>query len=96
MLKVLYGSLSIKSKSDLFILIPKLIYIIYTLPFLVFAFLLALRSLGGFGNPLKEEFGITKKILLHFAAVVISFGIWIIVLGFLEEKLGIKIRLHLF
>ncbi len=96
MLRILYGDMKMNKKTDFAILMFKVIYIIYTAPFLMFVFLMCLKTLGAFGNPLKEKFGIIKKIMLHFSAIAISTCIWIIVLGILEETLHIKIRLHLF
>src|SRR3989339_2290560 len=94
MLQVLYGNLKIHKKMDYLILPLKILYIIYTAPFLLFVFLMYIRTLGAFGNPSKEKFGVMKKIFLHLAGISISFGLWIIILGILEETLGIKVRLH--
>lgn len=92
MLKALYGNLKIKNKFS-WIMIPfKIIYMAYTLPFLIIIVLASFRSLGAFGNPLKEEFGFVKRILLHFSAIVISMFGWICIL----IALHIEVRLHLF
>ena len=96
MLRILYGDLKINKKTDFVILMFKVIYMIYTAPFLVFVFLMYLKTLGAFGDPLKEKFGTIKKTMLHFSAIAVSTCIWIIILGILEETLYIKIRLHLF
>lgn len=95
MLKVLYGRLEMNKKSDWLMLSLKLLYMLYTLPFLIFIFLFYIRSIGAFGNPLKEEFGIVKKVLLHFSAIVLSFGLWMAILSIMENAFNIKIRLHL-
>ncbi len=76
MFKTLYGNLKYSRKSDLIFLPIKYLYLLYTVPFLVFAFMLSVRSVGVFGNPTTEEMGIVKAILLHMSAVVISFAIW--------------------
>lgn len=76
MLRVLYGNLKFNRKIDCILIPIKYLYLVYTAPFLVFAILLSIRSLGAFGNPLKEEFGIVKSVLLHLSALVISFAIW--------------------
>lgn len=76
MLKTLYGNLRYEKKTDLLLLPIKYLYIIYTIPFLIFVLLLTIRSFGAFGNPLKEESGIVKSILLHVATIFISFVIW--------------------
>ena len=96
MLQALYGNLRLRKKTDYVLLPLKFIYIAYTAPFLLFAFLMAIRTLGAFGNPLKEKFGLVKKILLHFAAIGMSSCLWVLILGILEETLNIKFRLHMF
>jgi hypothetical protein len=94
MLKVLYGSFEINSKIDYIKLPFKIIYIIYTAPFLLFTFLMYIRSLGAFGNPLKEKYGTAKIIMVHFAAIAFSFGMWVLLLSVLESNFDIKVRLH--
>jgi hypothetical protein len=96
MFNVLFGNFRIQRKTDYFVLPLKILYIVYNIPFLLFAFLLFLRSFGAFGNGKNEKFGIVKKVLLHFTAIVSSFFFWIIILSVLEDKLNFKIRLHLF
>ena len=96
MLKVLFGSFKITSKFD-YVLIPlKVLYLLYNVPFLLVALLMTIRSLGAFGNPLKEEFGLIKKILLHFSAIVTSFFFWIMHIAILKDKYGLNIKIHLF
>lgn len=85
MLKTLYGNLKYTKKSDLVILPIKYIYLIYTFPFLIFTLLLAIRSLGAFGNPLQEEIGPIKAVLLHMSAIVISFALWGTLYAILSE-----------
>lgn len=87
MLKVLYGRLAYKRKIDIIVLPLKFIYIIYTFPFLVFTLLLALRSLGAFGNAFMDNSDNIGKILLHFSAIVISFGLWIFISMMIENIL---------
>jgi hypothetical protein len=96
MLKVLFGSLKINRGIDYAILPLKIVYIVYTTPFLIFAFLMNVRSFGAFSSSSKEKFGIVKKILLHLSAIFLSFGMWIVILSILEKTLNFKIRLHLF
>ncbi|MCX7920970.1 MAG: hypothetical protein N3B21_02945 [Clostridia bacterium] len=81
MLKALYGTLKFERKADYFIMPLKVLYIIYSIPFLVFAFLLMLRSFGAFGSPKNERIGIIKKVLLHFADVFWSFVLWGIIIN---------------
>lgn len=76
MIKALYGRLKYDNKSDIFILIIKYFYILFTFPFLLFALLLSLRSAGVFGNGRNEQFSKVKLVLLHMSAIVISFAIW--------------------
>ena len=92
MIKALYGTFKLKKISDYFILPFKVIYLLYTFPFLIFLVLASIRGAGAFGNLSKKKLGVMEKILLHFAAIVISFLAWISILIFLK----IKIRLHLF
>jgi hypothetical protein len=96
MLRALYGSFKIVKKTDYLKLLFKIVYIIYTSPFLLFALLLYARSFGAFNNSPDEKFGKIKIFLLHFSAIAFSFGIWIILSAVLEDNFGIKIRLHLF
>lgn len=85
MIKALYGNLKINRKIDALIFPIKLLYILYTIPYLIFALLLSIRSLGALGNPLKEEFGLKKKILLHFGAIVMSFIGWVFILAIFKD-----------
>lgn len=81
MLNILYGDLHFQGKID-FIIVPlKVLYIIYSIPFLVFAFLLVARSFGTFGSPKNEKFGIVKKMLLHIADIFWSFVFWGIIIN---------------
>lgn len=50
-----------------------------------------IRSLGAFGNLLKERFGIVKIILLNFSAIVISTFAYIIILRIIERTYKINI-----
>ena len=86
MLDVLYGRLKIQRKVDIILLPIKIIYFLYTIPFLVFALLLFIRTLGVFGNSSKERFGIVKKILLHFTAIFLSFIFWGIIINVILGK----------
>ena len=70
MIKALYGNLKVSKKSDWIILPFKVVYIIYTLPYLIIVGLAYFRTPGLFQNPLKEKFGFLKKILLHFSAII--------------------------
>ncbi len=76
MLKTLYGNLRYRKKIDIIILPIKYLYIVFTFPFLIFVLLLTIRSVGVLGNPLTEESGIVKSILLHIATIFISFVMW--------------------
>ncbi len=96
MLNILFGNLNINKQTDYIIVPMKVLYIIYSIPFLIFALLLASRSLGAFGSSKNEKLGIIKKILLHFANIFWSYCLWIVILSILEEKLNIKLRPHLF
>ncbi|MCX7921367.1 MAG: hypothetical protein N3B21_05000 [Clostridia bacterium] len=96
MLKILYGSLRFRKKADYIIIPLKVIYIIYSIPFLIFAFLLFIRSFGGFGSPQNEKIGMVKRILLHFSAIFWSYCLWIAILSILEEKLKINLIPHLY
>lgn len=95
-LKILYGNLNIRKKTDYVIVPLKVLYIVYSIPFLVFAFLLLVRSFGAFGSAKDEKFSNVKKILLHFADVFLSYCLWIAIFGILEDTLGLKGRFHLF
>lgn len=86
MLKVLYGNLKIQNKFDFLILPFKILYMVYTLPFLIFALLSYIRTLGAFGNPVKEKFGVVKKILLHFSAIFLSFIFWGVIINIINGK----------
>lgn len=81
MLNVLYGNLYFKKKSDYVIIPFKIVYIIYSLPFLAFAFLLMTRSFGAFGSMKNEKVGIIKKMLLHLADIFWSFVFWGIIIN---------------
>ncbi|OPX41869.1 hypothetical protein CLHUN_42600 [Ruminiclostridium hungatei] len=96
MLNILFGNLNIKKQTDYIIVPIKVLYIIYSIPFLMFALLLAARSFGAFGSSKSEKIGIIKKILLHFANIFWSYCLWVVILSILEEKLNIKLRPHLF
>lgn len=54
MLKALYGDFKIKRKIDVIILPCKIIYLVYTLPFVAFALVAFITRFGAGGNPLKE------------------------------------------
>ncbi len=96
MLNILFGNLNIKKQTNYIIVPMKVLYIIYSIPFLIFALILDLRSLGAFGSCKNEKIGIIKKILLHFANIFWSYCLWIVILSILEEKLDIGLRPHLF
>lgn len=93
MFNVLFGEFKIKRHSDYFVVPMKILYFIYNIPFVIFAFLLSLRSFGAFTCK-DEKFGIVKIILFHFAAIVTSFFFWIILLVVLEDKFNFKFRLR--
>lgn len=76
MLKALYGNLCFIKKSDYIVVPLKVLYIIYSLPFLLFSYLLAIRSFGGLESSEDEKVGIIKKAFLHFAAIFFSFILW--------------------
>lgn len=79
--KVLYGDFKFRKKID-YITVPlKVLYIIYSIPFLLFAVLLMLRSFGAFGSSTDEKFGLVKKILFHFADIFWSFIFWGIIVN---------------
>jgi uncharacterized membrane protein YccF (DUF307 family) len=90
MFMALYGNLRINSKKGIYLFPLKVLYIILTLPFLVFSLLLAIKSLGAFGNPLKEKIGFKKKIILHVTANVVSVFIWMALLGCLIDYLKLN------
>ncbi|TYQ13256.1 UNVERIFIED_CONTAM: hypothetical protein Cloal_4322 [Acetivibrio alkalicellulosi] len=77
MLRALYGRLTIKNKIDYLIVGLKILYIIYTIPFLMFAAGLYVITLSFDENPFKENMGFVKTILLHFSAVFWSAILWI-------------------
>lgn len=81
MFEVLYGNLKIKKNTDYFVVPLRVLYILYSIPFLVFAFLLMARSFGAIGSPKNEKVGIIKKILLHIADIFWSFVLWGIVIN---------------
>lgn len=76
MLRVLFGNLKFLNKTD-YIAVPlKMIYIIYSLPFLLISFVMMARSAGAFGSPDDEKFGIVKTVLLHISNIFLSFVLW--------------------
>lgn len=91
MLHVLYGRFNINTIKGKMFLPIQIIYAFYTLPFLLLALLLYLRSLGAASVSSEEEFSILKKIGLHFAAIVISFALWGIALSIAKDKFGVGI-----
>jgi len=86
MLSVLYGNLHFRKKADFIILPLKVLYIIYSIPFLLFSFLLMVRSFGAFGSPENEKIGIIKKTLLHIADLFLSYCLWISIFNILIDK----------
>lgn len=74
--KILYGDLNIRKKSDYIIVPLKVLYLIFSIPFLIIILGLFLRSFGTIGTSKNEKFGVVKKILFHFADVFWSFALW--------------------
>ncbi len=88
MFKVLYGNLRYRRPLDIFILPIKYIWVVYTLPTIVFVFLLTFRSGGAFGNPIIEEFGTIKKVLFRCSVVFISFVVWGIIFSIVNDNIS--------
>lgn len=76
MLKALYGSFKIKDKKDWLILPVRIVYLIYTLPFLLVVLILYARGIGAFKDPYKGKTNKRKMIGLHFSFIIMSFFIW--------------------
>ncbi len=86
MLESMYGSLKIKNKIDIFLFPIKIIYMVYTIPFLLFVLLMQIRTLGAFGNAFKEKVGKVKALLIHFSAIFLSFIFWGVIINFILGK----------
>jgi hypothetical protein len=85
MLKALYGSLKIKKNVDYVFVSLKILYIIYTVPFLIFALCTYIYTLSFHENPFKQEIGVIKRILLHISAIFWSFVIYVFLLKALVD-----------
>lgn len=85
MFKILYGNWRFSTIIEKVLFPFKIIYFIYTLPFLLFSVLLYLRTFGVFSASPNEKFSLPKILALHMAAVVISFGLWISIMMVLES-----------
>lgn len=78
LLNTLYGNLRFRYRSD-YITVPlKLAYIVFSIPFLLFALGLWARSLGAIGSPEEEKIGVVKVIFLHIADIFWSSAFWVI------------------
>lgn len=52
----------------------KIIYVLYTLPFLALALVLYIKGMGAFGR--DNNVGIIKKVLFHLLGILLSYLIW--------------------
>ena len=91
MLNVLYGRFNLNTMRGRILFPIQALYAFYTLPFLLIALLLYLRSLGAASVSSDEEFGVLKRIGFHFAAIVISFALWGIALSIINDKFGVSV-----
>ena len=87
MVKLLYGDLAIKERIDRILVPLKIIYIIYTIPFLLMTAIMFIRGLGAFKGPANEKIGKIKRVLLHCAAIFWSFCLWVIILSSIKDAL---------
>lgn len=88
MIYLLFGDLKYQNKIDILKLPLKYLYMVYTLPTLVFIFLLGMRGAGALGVPEKNGIGIVKLLLFRFSVFVLSFGLWIGIYGIIVRYSG--------
>lgn len=81
---ILFGINGIRKSEPKFLIFIKLLYLICILPFVLFALGLAFDSGAGSSS---EKPGNIKKVLVHFSAISISFGLWLIIISAIQEKL---------
>ena len=74
--KLLFGDINIKDKGDYIVVPLKVVYIIYSIPFLLFVIMAFVRTMGAFKNPNDEKIGIVKRVLFHIANIFISLVFW--------------------
>ncbi len=81
---VLFSSKGIRKSENKVYTVLKILYLIYLLPFILFAIGMAFKSGAGSGN---QKSGIIKKILVHFSAIFMALCFWIIIIQIISEKL---------
>ena len=79
--KNLYGDFKIKKPAD-YILIPlRVLYMIFTLVFVIFSILLAISTLSFGEDPFEGDICLSTRIFLHISAVSVSLMIYVLAIN---------------
>lgn len=89
-LKVLRIDLDIKNENRLYLKFVKILYVIYTLPFVMFSYGLSLRSLGAFENANSDKISSFDRVMIHFLAIFLSYLLWFFIFALIEGATGFK------
>lgn len=75
MFKRIYGDFKIKKASDYIIVPLKVLYVIYSWPYLFTALMLYIKSLGAIKLTLKGERKFTTHFFIIFLSTVVNIGV---------------------
>ena len=82
MFKNLYGEFKIRKNFDYFIMPLKILYMIFTFPFIIVVILLCVLLMGYDSScPYQGQMSLLRKVVMHFSAVFVSLIIYLVVLS---------------
>jgi len=87
MFRTLYGKFTVSKPTDYIIIFFKSLYVLYTLPFLLFLGGYYVMTLSFFDNWVKYDGRILKSILFNIVANIVSFIAYILVWSYFDGSM---------